>query len=151
MNEEKPRRDRSGIKQLIAIIPALENAKGPLAKHNIETRGDTVCIGPMDYGPELSKLTKAFHESNLLIDFDWGEWQDQAVHYHENPELIQALDVKTIRMLLTLHFRKERFCEGHLATVCEDGSMVLILKRLKELCVSNEQDFINPDHPQNRS
>jgi len=35
--------------------------------------------------------------------------------------------------LLTIHVRKERFCEGHLACVCESGHIVSVLKKLKQL------------------
>lgn len=38
-----------------------------------------------------------------------------------------------VSSLLTLHLRKARFCEGHLAGICEDGLMLRTLRRLKEL------------------
>ncbi|MBN1128044.1 MAG: hypothetical protein JXA71_03610 [Chitinispirillaceae bacterium] len=38
-----------------------------------------------------------------------------------------------VRKLCTLHVRKDRFCEGHLAGIVEAGHMTEILKRLKEL------------------
>jgi hypothetical protein len=35
--------------------------------------------------------------------------------------------------LLTLHVRKERFCEGHIAAMVEAGYIQGILERLKEM------------------
>jgi len=42
-------------------------------------------------------------------------------------------DLQTVRRLLTTRVRKERFCEGHLAGLCESGHIVSVLKRLKQL------------------
>jgi hypothetical protein len=35
--------------------------------------------------------------------------------------------------LITIHVRKERFCEGHLPAVVKCGHMAALLRRLKEL------------------
>jgi hypothetical protein len=35
--------------------------------------------------------------------------------------------------LLTTHSRKDRFCEGHLAAMFENGHIVALLRRLREL------------------
>ena len=46
------------------------------------------------------------------------------------PEMLEPADLETIRKLLTLHVRKERFCEGHLLGMFESGHLTKLLRRL---------------------
>ena len=45
--------------------------------------------------------------------------------------MVELADSEPILKLLTTHVRKERFCEGHLAAMFEDGHIVALLRRLK--------------------
>ena len=63
----------------------------------------------------------------------WGEWQDVAEEYVDSPEKIKSADVVTVHKLFTTHVRKDRFCEGHLASMFENGHIVALLRRLKEI------------------
>lgn len=73
------------------------------------------------------------HDSNLVYDFNWPAWQDEAIRYYENPKLVDSADLATVRKLITTHARKDRFCDGHLAAMIHEGHFIVILKRLKEL------------------
>ena len=64
---------------------------------------------------------------------DWVEWQDVAEEYVDSPEKIKSADVVTVQKLFTTHVRKDRFCEGHLASMFENGHIVALLRRLKEI------------------
>jgi len=66
------------------------------------------------YSEEVNEFVKDFYKSNLVYNFNWSEWQNEALNYFEKPELLKNVDIEIIRKLLTLHVRKERFCEGHL-------------------------------------
>ena len=63
--------------------------------------------------------------------FDWGEWQESATRYIESREMVESADAVTIQKLLTTHVRADRFCEGHLASMFENGHIVAVLRRLK--------------------
>ena len=63
--------------------------------------------------------------------FDWGEWQESARRYIESREMVESADAVTIQKLLTTHVRADRFCEGHLASMFENGHIIAILRRLK--------------------
>jgi len=39
--------------------------------------------------------------------------------------MLERADLETIRKLLTLHVRKERFCEGHLLGMFESGHLTI--------------------------
>ena len=74
-----------------------------------------------------------------MIEFDYLRWLNEAKKYIEDPKLLESADLLTLRKLLTLHIRKERFCSGHLAAAIDTGHLVKILERLKVL-KSNLED-----------
>ena len=86
----------------------------------------------------LSSLHSSIYEAGLVEEYDWGSWQDEAMRISADVNILSKIDLDTIKKLLTLHVRKERFCEGHLSAVCQSGQIMVILKRLKELWDSGQ-------------
>jgi hypothetical protein len=43
------------------------------------------------------------------------------------------VDAETIRKIFTTHAQKERYGAGHLASMFENGHIVALLRRLKEI------------------
>ena len=66
-------------------------------------------------------------------EVNWTEWQDAAWEYVETPGKIESADVVTVRKLFTTHVRMDRFCEGHLVSMFENGHILMLLRRLKDL------------------
>ena len=79
------------------------------------------------------RFVSALHEHGFIRPFDWGGWQSEAERYVEDPAQLQRADLETICKLLTIHVRKERFCEGHLAAMFECGHLTAVLRRLADL------------------
>jgi hypothetical protein len=65
--------------------------------------------------------------------FDWTEWQQSAQEFVNSPKKVERADTATIQKLFTTHVRKDRFCEGHLASMFENGHIVALLRRLKTI------------------
>ncbi|OGG05272.1 MAG: hypothetical protein A3F83_12925 [Candidatus Glassbacteria bacterium RIFCSPLOWO2_12_FULL_58_11] len=86
-----------------------------------------------NYNDKLLAFIKVLYDNRWITDFDWTEWQAEARKYWEEPGLIAEADVTSLRRLLTLHVRKDRFCDGHLAAAVEQGQIAAILKRIAEL------------------
>lgn len=72
-------------------------------------------------------------------DFYWPAWQKEAVAFVDSPEKLATADTTIIQKLFTTHARKDRFCEGHWAAMFECGHVVAVLRRLKELRTTLEQ------------
>jgi len=53
--------------------------------------------------------------------------------YEADPARLAAADVATLRRLITLHVRADRFVEGHLAAVAADGTLLTLLRRVRDL------------------
>lgn len=83
--------------------------------------------------PKSRQFCQALYKHNWIIPFDWGEWQDEAVKYLDDPTLLETANAETISKLFTTHVRKDRFCEGHLAAMFTNGHIVAMLRRLKAI------------------
>jgi hypothetical protein len=86
-----------------------------------------------EFNDSVTEFQQALYDNDWIKSFDWGEWQDTAREYVEDPAKVESADAETIQKLLTTHVRKERFCEGHLAAMFENGQMVGLLRRVLEL------------------
>lgn len=83
-----------------------------------------------EFSDAVSEFQQALYDNGWVApSFDWGEWQDAAREYVERPEKIGSADAAVVQNLLTTHVRKERFCEGHLAAMFENGHVVALLRR----------------------
>jgi hypothetical protein len=82
---------------------------------------------------EIYSFMQVLYDNDIIYSFDWPAWEDEAEKLYENPKALASADRDTLRKLLTVHVRKDRFCEGHLAGVIRDGHVLTILKRLNGL------------------
>ena len=87
-----------------------------------------------DYNEAVLEFRQALYDNGWIVrSLNWGDWQDTACEYLEKPEKIESADAQVIQKLLTTHVRKDRFCEGHLVAVFENGHVVALLRRLKTI------------------
>jgi hypothetical protein len=121
------------IDAVLRCLPALEalgSNTGTWAGG--ETRPDGAvtmpCLVP---APAVEALRTALYEHRMTLVFDWPEWQDEAQRYTDDPEALATADLEVLRKLLTLHLRKDRFCEGHFAGAVAAGHIPAILRRLR--------------------
>ena len=89
--------------------------------------------GWLEFTGEVVSFREALYDNGWVQSFDWPNWQKTAEKYVNSPELLESVDVETIRKLFTTHIRKDRFCEGHLAAMFENGHIVALLKRLQQI------------------
>ncbi len=82
---------------------------------------------------ELEQFLSAVYENGFVSSFNWIAWQQEAQCYLVQSDLLGSAELQVIRNLITVHVRKERFCEGHLPAMVENGHITAILHRLKEL------------------
>ncbi|TWU44148.1 hypothetical protein Q31b_16840 [Novipirellula aureliae] len=119
--------------QIDAILPCLERfeADGFVAG---EWKGGPGQFPWFQFADVVNEFYQALYRQNWVSpEFDWTEWQESAVQFVDEPSIIDTADAQTIRKLFTTHVRKDRFCEGHLADMFENGHVVLLLRRLKTI------------------
>ncbi len=74
---------------------------------------------------------EVLHKQGLLYPFDWMNWQAEAQRLMAEPDALAKADLLALRKLLVTHVRADRFTEGHLVSVLENGHITAILNRLK--------------------
>ena len=85
------------------------------------------------YSDDVLAFLKALRDAGWVAPFDWQAWQEEAAQYVESPRMLESADLETVRRLLTLIVRKERFCEGFLLGMFEGGTLAALLRRLSHI------------------
>ncbi len=86
-----------------------------------------------DYSPQVEKFMGAIYSEKFILPFDWTRWQSEARRYIEDPASLHSADLTTLRKLLTMHVRAERFTDGHIAAMIDRGHILAILRRLEAI------------------
>jgi len=82
---------------------------------------------------EVREFVRILSQEGIVSPFNWVNWQDEAVRLYEDPHTLETADLDTLRRLLTLHIRKDRYSEGHLAAMLKEGHIIAILRRMAAL------------------
>lgn len=85
------------------------------------------------FRPEVEAFVRTLYEQGIILPFDWPNWTQEAEGYQVDPGNLDGVDLLTLRKLLTVHVRADRFAEGHLASMFENGHIVAILRRLRHI------------------
>lgn len=130
---EPPTPTAAQLDAVLAYLPKLETRSAGQWQGG-ERRNDGSYTMPwFEYDAETLAFIRACGQNGIIEVFDWPEWQPEAIRLYEDPALLAIADLTTLRRLLTLHIRKDRFSEGHLATMIEEGHILAILRRLAEI------------------
>jgi len=81
---------------------------------------------------QIGAFLSCLYSTRTLADFDWAAWQPTAQRLLD-PDAIASASLLDLRRLLTLHARKDRFCEGHLSEMAASGHLGQVLQRLQAL------------------
>ena len=82
--------------------------------------------------PEAKAFNKMIYQEGWVLDgFDWPEWAqtDEFKDLFSKPEALAKASSHQLAKLLTALTRKERFCEGTMASACSDGLLARITQR----------------------
>ena len=92
----------------------------------------------VSYKPLVMRFLDDVLHRDFLIDFDWPAWQGKALRLQTTPGALEDATLDDLRKLLTVHIRKHRFVEGHLAQALDEGWIQAILRRLRLLLPEGE-------------
>ncbi len=127
---------KSSTAQILAmarVADELESAPTPKWPE-LQCSGSHQAVMPvLDNGPAIERFEQQAYEHGFVIDFDWTGWQEQAGQYFSDPAHLAKADVHTVQRLVTTCIRKERFCEGTLASLHANGVLGAICRRLGQI------------------
>jgi hypothetical protein len=120
-------------KQIDAILLFIDRfeAAGFLPGTCHSLPGEMPCY---EYDEVVVEFQKSLYDNGWVRpEFDWSGWQQIAEEFVSSPKKIETANATTIQRLFTTHVRKERICEGHLASMFENGHVLALLKRLRTI------------------
>jgi len=82
---------------------------------------------------KASEFVAACYEEGFVQPFDWTKWTRRHEGALASDAFIAEADLSAIIKMLTAHIRADRFCEGHLLSVMRDGTILKILRRLRDI------------------
>jgi hypothetical protein len=134
LSTRRPRRPREedvvDWRPLLALLPRLTNVT---LQRSPWTLGGSGLTGWLYNDPVLEALNDVVYESGIVFEFDWPSWKLESRFATTDPAVIAAAGLTDLRRLLTLHVRQDRFCDGHLGEMVEQGHIAVIVRRVAEL------------------
>ena len=98
--------------------------------------------------PQVAKAVALFvtamHESGfMIIGYDWQQaFAGERKHELQDAGLLETASPMQLREIMTAQIRADRFCEGHLAALIQNGYIAGFIRRLKAL----RKDFQENDY-----
>ena len=132
---------KEGIRRLLSLLTFFENRDGTdYGSAATVTRDESGAsnLHSATLTERASEFVTACYEEHFVQPFDWGEWSGRDDCDLTSPEFIARADLVGIIKMLTTHIRVDRFCDGHLLSAMENGTILRILERLRNIL--SEQD-----------
>lgn len=87
------------------------------------------------YSHEAQEFVEAAYDLGWVTNLDWPEWMQtpEAVELLQNPAHIAGATADQLANLLTALIRRDRFCEGDLASTFNAGILTAIVRRAEAL------------------
>ena len=98
--------------------------------------------GQRYYDDEADFFKDDLYQENIYRTYDnLKDWEEKGWNYINNHELIKRLDLITIQKIIYLIMQKENARPGFLGKLMEDGTVLTILRRLKEIRDINKSEI----------
>ena len=98
----------------------------------VKEKKGVITMPSSSLSPEAKAFNRMIYQEGWILDgFDWPEWAqtDEFMDLFSKPESLAKASADQLAKLLTALTRKERFCEGTMASACSDGLLAGITHR----------------------
>ena len=85
------------------------------------------------YSERVMAFYKSLYDEHMIKMFDWSKWGSEAKKYFNDPLKLEKADLPTIQKLFTTIIRADRFNEGLLGDMIENGTILNLLLRLEQI------------------
>ena len=125
---------------LFALIPKIENTLvfGEWIEEDKDEEG-FIQFPYCEPAPVVSQFLKIVYAIPVVINFDWGAWDEGRSMAGDKNFDFDSTDLITKCKLITAIVRNDRFCEGALVAAFESGVMLKILKSIEKEVIGNRQ------------
>jgi hypothetical protein len=130
------------IRALADFWPVFSNPKFIYeTQDQVKEEKGVITMPSSSLSPEAKAFNKMIYQEGWILDgFDWPEWTktDEFKDLFSKPETLAKAATHQLAKLLTALTRKERFCEGTMASACADGLLAGITQRAAMLIESTK-------------
>ena len=101
-------------------------------RDEVKEKKGVITMPSSSLSPEAKAFNKMIYQEGWVLDgLDWPEWAqtDEFKDLFSKPEALAKASADQLAKLLTALVRKERFCEGTMASACSDGLLARITQR----------------------
>ena len=121
------------VTNLKVLVESINSYNGKWFEERSTKVGDVIEYDPWS-APITSEAMKFLYDNNLIVDFDWGSWNEGREFFkNNNPNKYDSIDRETVLKLLTAVARNDRFCDGAWAGLFENGTAQKLFQRLLEI------------------
>ena len=119
------------VEQIDAVLPFLDRFEAPGFSAGSWKTPDGL-FPSFEFAEIVGEFQSVLYDHGWVTPaFNWMKWQENAREFENDPEKVGRADATTIQKLFTTHVRADRFCEGHLVAMFENGHILSLLRRLK--------------------
>ena len=119
-------------KPLIELIPRIENTEKFGEAVGGEIEDGVIQIPYWVQGEIVSEFFEIVSAMPIIIDFDWGSWDEGRTMVRDEYFNFDTIDIPTKCKLITAIVRNDRYCDGALIGAFESGLIQKILKSIKK-------------------
>ena len=101
-------------------------------RDEVKEKKGVITMPSSSLSPEAKAFNKMIYQEGWILDgLDWPEWTktDEFKDLFSKPEALAKASAHQLAKLLTALTRKERFCEGTMASAYSDGLLARITQR----------------------
>ena len=81
----------------------------------------------------VNELNTQIHTSGfIMIGFDWIDWMSKEKN---DLAFLESADMETLRKLLTVFARLDRFSGGSFASKCTNGHIEAVIERIRSISI----------------
>ena len=128
---------RKQLQSLADFWPVFANPKFfHETQDEVKKEKGVITMPSSSLSPEAKAFNKMIYQEGWILDgFDWPEWTqtDEFKDLFSKPEALAKASAHQLAKLLTALTRKDRFCEGTMASACSDGLLARITQRASTL------------------
>jgi hypothetical protein len=124
---------RKQLQSLADFWPVFANPKFVYeTQDEVKEKEGVITMPSSSLSPEAKAFNKMIYQQGWILDgFDWPEWTktDEFKDLFSKPETLAKASTHQLAKLLTALVRKERFCDGTMASACAEGLLAGITQR----------------------
>lgn len=115
----------ASVRQVLEFLPAFERGDFRLVLDHYLREGRDA--------ESVASFASAVASSGFMLQFDWPAWWRTEGRALVDGGRILSADMSTLRKIVTCWVRGDRLSGGALATVCADGRVLEVLRRMQAL------------------